>query len=109
MKKRTGRKLGGALKKFMANAKDFLKKSNVLSTVGKSLMPMTGSLAPMAQMGLDKLTKAGYGRRRMIKRRKGGSLVAVGGARRPMFKASRLAPRLNPKRVPDRSALKFRY
>ena len=110
---------GGAMQKFMESAKNFLQKSKLLSKIGNTILPMTGEFAPLAQKGLDKLSKAGYGKKkRMVRRRKGGALRSVGGAlmavgglshRAKPHKGLLMSRRLNPIRKADTSALQFRY
>lgn len=87
------RKLGGSWSNFVSNAKNFLKKSKLLSTVGSQL---NKTFVPEAYRGIGNsvvnyVKKQGYGRRRVRRRRRvkgrgccGGSLRPVGGSMAPI-------------------------
>jgi len=88
------RKLGGSWSNFVSGAKNFLKKSKLLSTVGSAL---NNSMVPEAYRGIGNsvvnyVKKQGYGRRRVRRRRRrikgrgccGGSLRPVGGSMAPI-------------------------
>lgn len=107
------RKVGKGFKDFMGKAGNFLKKTQLLSRVGSSLMPLVpGQYRPIAQMGLDYAKSKGYGRRRIYRRggalrpagmRRGGgccggALVPAGGARM----SRKLHVPALPKRLPMR-------
>lgn len=62
-RKRTTRKKGAGFSDFVNGAKNFLKRTKILSTVGKTLTPFAGSFAPLAQGATQYLDQQGYGRR----------------------------------------------
>lgn len=85
----------GAFGKFMSGAKDFLKKTQLISKLGQYALPMAGAMGGPAggiigRAALDYTKQEGYGKRRRILRR-GGALVAVGG-RRVMYRGGALGP-----------------
>ena len=108
---RRRRKVGRGFKDFMGKAKNFLKRTKLLSRVGSALMPLVpGQYKPLAGMALNYGKSQGDGRRggalrpagmRRIMRGRGcsgGALVPAGGAR---MSRKFHRPRL-PKRMPMR-------
>ena len=85
------RKIGKGWSDFVSKAKNFLKKTKLLSTVGSQL---NKTFVPQSYRGIGNsvvnyVKKQGYGRRRVRRRRRikgrgccGGSLRPVGGARK---------------------------
>ena len=78
------RKVGGSFKSFWGKAKNFLKKTKLLSTVGNAIAPaLPGIWGSAARAGVNYAKSQGYGRRRRIhRRRKGGALRAAGSSKR---------------------------
>lgn len=112
------RKLGGSWKSFMGKASDFLKKSKLLSTVGRALAPMAGPYSGLAGKAVDYAEQAGYGRRRRYRRggalrpvgarrSMGGMLVPVGGSLRVKHSGSSMSSRLVPRSIGNRMPMKF--
>jgi hypothetical protein len=61
---------GGSLKSFLNSVNNFLKKTKIVSTVGRTLAPLTGQYSGLANAGVDYLAKQGYGRRRRTRTRR---------------------------------------
>jgi len=84
------RRMGGAASpsQFLQNAKTFLKKHQVLSRVGQLAVPyVAGPYTPLAQMAVNAVKKAGYGRRKHMR---GGMHMSMG--RRHMGGVGTLPP-----------------
>lgn len=103
------RKIGGSFRSFINKAGDFLKKTKLLSTVGRQLAPLAGPYEGLASKAVDYAASQGYGRRRIRRggalrpagstkalRMHGGMLNPVGGAR---MRSSLMRPRM-PRRMP---------
>ncbi len=114
--RRTRRRMGGSLSGFWNKTKDFLKKTKLLSTVGRTLAPLAGPYSGLANQALDYGESQGYGRRRIRRRRRiggcsGGALRpagarSCGGMMRPVGGA-RMSSRMSGVRMPPRMAMKF--
>lgn len=61
---------GGSLKSFLSSVNNFLKKTKLVSTIGRSLAPLAGNYSGLANSAVDMAAKAGYGRKRRTRRRK---------------------------------------
>ena len=128
--RRHRRKVGAGFKSFWGKAKNFLKKTKLLSTVGNALAPMVPGVWGTAARGAVKFAKSqGYGRRRRIRRRRkggalrpagshkrygrgtcGGSLAPVGAGRIRRSKrhsSGKMNPRLRGRRMGPRMTAKF--
>ena len=72
--------VGAKIMGWLGKINDFLKKSKVMSTLG----PLFGATNPYAKAGLSLAKQSGYGRKRVVRRRRrGGSLRPVGGSLGP--------------------------
>jgi hypothetical protein len=72
---------GGSFKSFLNSINNFLKKTKIVSTVGKALAPMAGVYSPLANAGVNLLASKGYGKKkRSPRKRTGGALRLAGGA-----------------------------
>ena len=120
------RTLGGSWKSIWGKAKNFLKRTKLLSTVGSALSPMLPTqYRTLANGAINYAKSKGYGtkrRRRRIRRggalrpagarRKyghgcsGGALSPVGGMR-TIRKSGRMNPKLRGIRLPSREPAKF--
>ena len=87
---------GGKLNimKWLNNFNKFLKRTKLLTSVGKASFNRNN---PYANIALDVARQEGYGRKRKVirRRRKGGSLTPIGGSLRPVGGSgiTSLAPR----------------
>jgi hypothetical protein len=64
---------GGSLKSFLNSVNNFLKKTKIVSTVGRALTPLVpGPYQGLAQSGVNLLASKGYGRRKIYKKCKPG-------------------------------------
>ena len=120
--RRTRRRMGGSLSGFWNKTKDFLKKTKLLSTVGRAIAPALGSFSPMAGRVADFASSQGYGRRRIRRRiggscgggslrpvgarRMGGMISPVGGMR-AVHQSGRMSSRVMRHAMPPRMAMKF--
>ena len=75
-KMKGGSKFGRNLMKWMGNANSFLKRSGLLSTIGREFLRGKDNRAGNAALGIA--SQLGYGKRK-VRRRVGGSLAPVGG------------------------------
>ena len=76
----------GKFKEFLGKANNFLKKSQILSKLG-NMISKVGQVLPLPYAGTvgtaaGFANKLGYGRRKIRRVRKGGSLYAAGGKMR---------------------------
>ena len=90
--KMRGGNIGKNIMKWLGQVNNFLKRSKILTSLGKVKF---GSNNPYANIGLDVARQEGYGRkRRVVRRRRGGSLRPVGGSLGPIGGGiTSLAPR----------------
>jgi len=78
-KMKGGSKFGKRMRGWLSNANDFLKRSGLISALGKEYLK--GKPSALGNVGLHVASQLGYGKRRMVRRRRvGGSLAPVGGA-----------------------------
>jgi len=61
---------GGSLKSFLSSVNNFLKKTKLVSTVGRAFAPMAGNYSGLANSAVDMAARAGYGRRRRTRTRR---------------------------------------
>jgi len=89
-KHRVRRRMGGAnASQFLQKAKTFLKRHQVLSKVGQLAVPyVAGPYTPLAQMAVNAVKRAGYGKRRHMR---GGMHMSMG-RRRHMGGVGTLPP-----------------
>ena len=87
-----GGNIGKNIMKWLGQVNNFLKRSKILTSLGRTKF---GSNNPYANIGLDVARQEGYGRkRRVVRRRRGGSLRPVGGSLGPIGGGiTSLAPR----------------
>ena len=78
LKMRGGSKFGKNLMKWMGNANSFLKRSGLLSAIGQEYLKSKPSAYGNVALGVGR--QLGYGKKRMVRRRVGGSLAPIGGA-----------------------------
>jgi hypothetical protein len=90
--KMRGGNIGKNIMKWLGQVNNFLKRSKILTSLGRTKF---GSNNPYANIGLDVARQEGYGRkRRVVRRRRGGSLRPVGGSLGPIGGGiTSLAPR----------------
>ena len=90
--KMRGGNIGKNIMKWLGQVNNFLKRSKILTSLGRTKF---GSNNPYANIGLDVAKQEGYGRRRrVVRRRRGGSLRPVGGSLGPIGGGiTSLAPR----------------
>lgn len=78
-KMRGGSKFGKRMRGWLSNANDFLKRSGLISALGREYVKSKPSA--LGNVGLHVAGQYGYGKRRVVRRRRvGGSLAPVGGA-----------------------------
>ena len=88
-----GGKIGTSIMKWLGNFNNFLKRTKLLTSLGKASFKPNN---PYANIALDVAKQEGYGRKRRVvrRRRKGGSLAPTGGSLRPVGSGiTSLAPR----------------
>jgi len=69
---------GGSLKSFLNSVNNFLKKTKVVSTVGRVLAPLAGNYSGLANSAVDMAARSGYGRKRVNRRRPVRRFLGVG-------------------------------
>lgn len=80
-RKMRGGNFKNTMRKWLGSANSFLKKSGLLGHIGREYLKSRSSPSPLSNIGVSTLTQLGYGKRRMVRRRRvGGSLSPVGGA-----------------------------
>ena len=77
--KMKGGNFGKKMRGWLSSANAFLKRSGLISALGKEYLK--GNPSALGNVGLHLASQLGYGKRRMVRRRRiGGSLAPVGGA-----------------------------
>ena len=79
-KMRGGSRFGKKMRGWLSSANSFLKRSGLISALGKGYLK--GKNSPLGNVGLHLAGQYGYGKgRRVVRRRRvGGSLAPIGGA-----------------------------
>ena len=79
-RKMRGGNFKNTMRKWLGSANTFLKKSGLLGHIGREYLKSRSSPSPLSNIGVSTLTQLGYGKKRVVRRRRvGGSLAPVGG------------------------------